>query len=377
MTTTYQTTQALEKLNKNSLLPNGIDLNTRLTLVGFNAKNYQYWGHKYSESNESHSNSVVALKFKHVMVEKEFWVVLYSGAQQKKREITFAAAYWTLPQVDEAMYLEHGIKSTDNEDGIETILNIVEKFDYLYFTEDEASEHEPLLNSDSALLEWVVEELETITHISLDVSVDINQITSSDVKRMKVLLEQAEDALLRKTASRNIQTLLASPLVPLSTKAFFENNNIKYLKYKKVVMSSDYMPTKGYVVELLNEDDSINDSIVFEIDDGFYNLYGEGTLTPEFFTEFHEVEHDVSLDIFKLLRGNFTDEGELVIKLITVKDLQEDENLLKKTYLYCSEVCEGEFADYMSDNHLEVFSASVDEIQKHIQDFRKWGEVEA
>jgi len=192
MRTNTQIEKAKSILNENSLLPNGIDFETRLKLVDFQASNYEYWSHKYTDGTEHYDNSVVSLKFEHSIVEKPFWIVLFKGAQAKINDVCLSAAFWELPNLEDAIYEEKAILGTSNEDGVETILNLVEKFNYLWFKNDEASEDEPIIWNDSDMLSWLADEFENILNIRISLSVPHSQIKEYHIQDLEKALSDAK-----------------------------------------------------------------------------------------------------------------------------------------------------------------------------------------
>ncbi|MFA6195289.1 MAG: hypothetical protein WC656_01440 [Sulfurimonas sp.] len=196
--TTTQLEEIKFSLILNGYLPNSIDMYTRLNIIDAKASNYQYWGHKNTDGNENYQNSAVAIKFAHSMVKKSFWIVLFSGAQYRHADIQFVGAYWELPQLDDAIYAENGVKGIDKQDGVETILDIVTKFDYLWFTEDEASEYEPITHDNSNAVEDLAIRILNILNLNISLSVPLESINETHIEKLENALEVAKRALGKK-----------------------------------------------------------------------------------------------------------------------------------------------------------------------------------
>jgi len=196
MTTNTQIEKAKEILNINNFLPKGIDIGTRLKLVDFRASNYEYWGNKYVEASEHYDNSVVALQFEHSMVEKPFWIILFKGAQQKVNDAYFVSGFWNLPYLENALYQSDGILQTSTEDGVETILNIAERFNNLWFEKDEASEDDPIIWNDSDMLSCLANKLENILNVKISLNIPLKQIKKHHIIEIEKALSDAKLAFL-------------------------------------------------------------------------------------------------------------------------------------------------------------------------------------
>jgi len=193
MTTNTQIEKAKEILNINNFLPKGIDIGTRLKLVDFRASNYEYWGNKYAEASEHYDNSVVALKFEHSMVEKPFWIILFKGAQRIVSDVNFVTAFWELPEIEESIYKNDGISITSTKHGVETILNIVEKFNYLWI-DDESGKTESILHADLDMLSWLANELENILNVKISLNIPLKQIKEHHIIEIEKALSDATQA---------------------------------------------------------------------------------------------------------------------------------------------------------------------------------------
>lgn len=183
-------------------IPTNIDMGTRCKVFDVKASEYQYWGNKYAESNENYENAAVAIKMKHSMVEKSFWIVLFSGAQCRDTNVQFVSAYWDFPDISDALYQEDCITRDDLGDGVDTILDIVEKFDYLWFTEDEASENEPLVYDDGNAVGTLAYEIIKDQNLQISINKPFEMVTQDDVREIERTLTIARSVLSK---DRNIQ----------------------------------------------------------------------------------------------------------------------------------------------------------------------------
>jgi len=162
------------------------------------------------------------------MVEKPFWIVLFNGAQAKVSSEMIASAFWKLPDLDDAVYAEQGITFNDASDGVETIMSIVEKFNYLWFAKDDASEEEPLIWGDFDLLNWLADEFENILNIRIKLSVPPEQIKEHHIKDLEKALADAKVALLNNHKSESISA--NNTINNTNTKITKENIN-KYYEF--------------------------------------------------------------------------------------------------------------------------------------------------
>ena len=226
--TTIQSIKAISILNENNFLPNGIEMNTRLKLIDIASNNFKYRGYEYADYGRNYDNSVVAFRFEHAMVEKPFWIVLFNGAQAKVSSEMIASAFWKLPDLDDAVYAEQGITFNDASDGVETIMSIVEKFNYLWFAKDDASEEEPLIWGDFDLLNWLADEFENILNIRIKLSVPPEQIKEHHIKDLEKALADAKVALLNNHKSESISA--NNTINNTNTKITKENIN-KYYEF--------------------------------------------------------------------------------------------------------------------------------------------------
>jgi len=275
--TTIQSNKAISILNENHFLPNGIEMNTRLKLIDIASNNSKYWGYKYADDGEHYDNSVVAFKFEHSMVEKPFWIVLFKGAQAKVSSVNETSAFWKLPVLDDAIYTEDGITLNDTSDGVETVMSIAEKFNYLWFEEDEASEEEPLIWNDSDLLYWLANEFENILNIKINLSVPHKQIKEHHIQELEKALADAKVALLNNHRSESISATKIEPIKKVIKQ--------ESLLMNKKVMSKSCNYDNRTVIDLpssinINELDSKmkelkTDIVVFENKNYIIGIYNE------------------------------------------------------------------------------------------------------
>jgi len=211
---------------------------------------------------------------------------------------------------------------------------------------------------------------------TLTIKAEFNRENPSreEYENMLKKLDEVKAWIDEKTAKDNLSTVLNSTLTPLSVKQFLQENKITAINRDWVVMSPDHMPTEGNVISFSTEENDI-EPIVYEIDEGFYDLYGEGICSYKEYTEINKIDVNTAEAIFDLFDESFNKNGEFQPKKITMQQLEKDENVLKNIYSTCSEVCEAEFADYLYNNMDEIFEQphNIALITKAIQDFRSWG----
>jgi len=220
-------------------------------------------------------------------------------------------------------------------------------------------------------------ELEREEYIIIDKKISKQNPSRKDYEDLQEKLEEIKELLDEKTARNNLFAVLNSALAPLSVKQFLYDNEITAIDCSVEVMSPDYMPTEGCVVKLISKNKDFS-PLVFEIDESFFDMYGEGCTTAEDLLRFDNIELSTAKELFLLFNESFNKNGEFQVKKITMQQLEKDENVLKNIYSTCSEVCEGEFADYLHDNMDEIFEQphNIALITKAIQDFRSWGASE-
>lgn len=185
---------AIQELNSRGFIP-GIELSLRTKIIDVQATNYDYHGYKYAES-ENYYNSALALKLTNCMVEKPFWVILFKGAQYRDPDAQFVAAFENLPNLEDAIYAENGLNQNSKDiDGLETILNIVEKFDYLWFTEDEASDEDPLIWQDADALSDAVDDVLKFKNFIYSINKPKQDITVADLEQITDLLSEMKSII--------------------------------------------------------------------------------------------------------------------------------------------------------------------------------------
>lgn len=253
--TTTTLTAIKNGLNINNYLPSGIDMDTRLTLTDAKAANYQYWGHKYAEGNENYQNVAVALQFNHSMVEKSFWIVFFKGAQYRESDAQFVQAYWTLPTINDAIYQDRGIEEMDHGDGVETILDIVAKFDRLWFSGDDVDESQYVIIEDncealSEMAEVILEELNLVVNIS----VPLEFVQPHHIDEIKLALAKAKESYRMQKGKEIIKSILDDDNAPKELKSFITEKKIFVASIEHIVLSEDYMPEWGHMLNLHNEE---------------------------------------------------------------------------------------------------------------------------
>jgi len=218
-------------------------------------------------------------------------------------------------------------------------------------------------------------ELEREEYIIIDKKISKQNPSREDYEDLQEKLEEIKNLLEKKTARDNLSIVLNSPLTPLSVKQFLCDNKVTAINFTEMVFSPDFMAIAGQVVELISKDKDFGSLLVFEMTEGFLDMYGEGCTTAEDLFRFDNVELSTAKELFLLFYDSFNRNEEFQVKKITMQQLEKDENVLKNIYSTCSEVCEGEFADYLYDNMKEFFEKPLDIAltSKAIQDFRSWG----
>lgn len=228
-----------------------IDIDTRTNIIDIKANVYSYWGNKYADDGSSFENSAIALQFTNSMVEKPFWIVFFHGAQYREKETQFVSAFWNLPDLSDTIYKEHGVSMEDTEDGVETIVNIVEKFDLLWFSGDEASEDSyPLVDDDSDLVRDLAEAISNHTNLVVNIDKPLEQVDESNIKALTKALSQARESFQERKGKELLVEMLKDEACPEMFKSFVEVNNITSVSYDFHQVSTDYMPDSGDLIVL-------------------------------------------------------------------------------------------------------------------------------
>lgn len=167
-------------LAKNNLIPKGIDYKTRTEIIDLKAIQYNFYGYKYSEGEKMYENSCVAFQIKNTMVEMPFWIYLFKGASYREYDTQFVAALSGECVLDEisneidngsgSLALSDMLNEYSTEiDGLETILDITEKFKIHFLEEDESDEnHMPLIEDNASLIPELAEEIISIKQVKFN-----------------------------------------------------------------------------------------------------------------------------------------------------------------------------------------------------------------
>ncbi|WP_152184414.1 hypothetical protein [Sulfurimonas indica] len=329
---------------------------------------YNYWN-EYDNA-EICSNIVISAKKEDL----SFYIVFYYGIGRKQNE-TESRIWLISEQERESISMEAMLSPAmyhHNQTLSEELDSIRYELDKRFFSDDEG-----IQNDDPLFIEDYAGMLENAAFIKINMKINKQNPTKADVEKLQGKLEEVKELLDEKIAENNLNVVLNSPLTPLFAKSFLHDNKITAIRRNQVVESPDYTPVKGNVIELISEDKDF-EPIVYEIDDGFMNLYGEGICSYEDFSAIENIDINEAEAIFDLFDESFNRDGEFQVRKITMQQLKKDENVLKNIYSTCSEVCEGEFADYLYDNMDEMFAQphNIALITKAIQDFRSWGAAE-
>jgi len=196
MTKATKLERVMNILESNGLIPNGLP--DGLRMVDFKANEYNYWGHKFSEGEENYQNAVVAMQFKYRYVENPFWIVLFKGAQYRDSDVAFAAAFWKLPDLSDAVYETQGVAKDDNTKGTNAVRDVAQKFQYLWF-EQESEDEEPVIWNDSNMLSCLANEFLNILNIQVNISVPEDKVNETHVIMLEDALRRAKESLLKQS----------------------------------------------------------------------------------------------------------------------------------------------------------------------------------
>lgn len=289
--TTKLLNQAKNILNSHNAFPQGIDLDTRLKLVAIDASQYEYWNHKYSEGEECFINRAVALCFQHSMVEKPFWIVFFHGAQHRKEEDIFVAAYWEKPCMRDAIYEHNGIEigENDKEDGVETIMDIVNKFNLHWFSEDNSEMNTPIIDDNPRAVCDLAEDLVGLLCIDINLSVPLEHVTIDTIVALENELQRAKEAWRATESKKILDGILLDEKAPELLKALLVKNNITSFEWEKFITSADYMPDACQLLDFSSNDEFVF-TLVFDLDLSTeeaidFGLIESGHLTKENFVE--------------------------------------------------------------------------------------------
>ena len=196
MTNLPKTERAMRVLESNGLMP--YDLEEKLLMINFKANEYSYWGHKYAEGEENYQNTVVAMQFKYRHIENPFWIVLFKGAQYRDSDVAFAAAFWKLPDLSDAVYETQGVSKDDNTKGADIVREIAQKFQYLWF-EQKSVDEEPVIWNDPDMLSWLANEFLNILNIQINISVPEKKVNETHVIMLEDALHRAKESLAKQS----------------------------------------------------------------------------------------------------------------------------------------------------------------------------------
>jgi hypothetical protein len=286
-------------MNEFNAFPVGIDMETRLKLVEVDASQYEYWSNKNTEGEGCFINRAVALCFEHSMVEKPFWIVFFHGAQYRSKEELFVSAYWEKPDMTDAIYKCDGVEAdeADKEDGVETILDIADKFDRHWFSEDNSELDSPLADDNPRIICDLADILVSILNIEIEISTPLKDVSLSTVEKLETALEKAKEAYRENEGKKLLCEMLDNENCPDMLKDFVKKHSLDTVGFEKIIESEDYMPDYGkYIVFKNNE--STEFGFMFECTETYAENYSsfDGT---EFKHDIHFVETMKEYELLK------------------------------------------------------------------------------
>ncbi len=140
------------------ITPVSIRIGVDVDILDIKQGQYEYCSDKM---NGCFDNSVVAIQMKHKFIKEPFWITLFAGAQRKESNITFVAAYSdNKTDYNYPLYEIDAIEPEELEEGSESLQEIIDAFDYMYFTEDDAKlDIEPLFYSDPMVVSDIADKI--------------------------------------------------------------------------------------------------------------------------------------------------------------------------------------------------------------------------
>jgi len=150
-------TNELKTLAMN-VTPSSIRIGLDVDILDIKQGQYEYSSDKL---DGYYDNTVVAIQMKHKFIEDPFWITLFTGAQRRESSVAFVAAFSECKtDMETPIYESDAINPQDLDEGPESLQEIVDAFDYLYFTEDDANlDREPLFYEDPMVISSIANEI--------------------------------------------------------------------------------------------------------------------------------------------------------------------------------------------------------------------------
>ena len=150
-------TNELKTLAMN-VTPSSIRIGLDVDILDIKQGQYEYSSDKL---DGYYDNTVVAIQMKHKFIEDPFWITLFTGAQRRESSVAFVAAFSECKtDMETPIYESDAINPQDLDEGPESLQEIVDAFDYLYFTEDDANlDRGPLFYEDPMVISSIANEI--------------------------------------------------------------------------------------------------------------------------------------------------------------------------------------------------------------------------
>lgn len=179
----------MEIIREYGIVPSGTEYGKFWNIEDVIGSTYDYNGVKYNEEAVFY-NAQFALKINHKLVDKTFYIVVFHGANFYAEENTIVIATWNRPYMNQPVLKVDGISLLDNEnfDGKETVAQIVEAYECLFFVKHETGLYtdgaEPLIFENQNIVHDIAEDLENIDFVIVNEKINISSPNISSIKEL-------------------------------------------------------------------------------------------------------------------------------------------------------------------------------------------------
>lgn len=187
----------IEILTIAGFIPSGLNMPIEMRIQDVRATRYDYYGNKYSGTNEFYENIAVAIQIQHSKVELPFWITIFKGATYRD-ELSFCIIATTESLIDEnyciqtennTVYRTDCMTEDDELEGLESIKEVLFAFKCRLVDGDESGLYTngegPTFNQ-SCVLEDTIDNLISLSFVGINTKLSKE---NPDIKQLKEINE--------------------------------------------------------------------------------------------------------------------------------------------------------------------------------------------
>ena len=189
MAATEKVAKKLQIVRDYNIIPSGVEYFRLWKIEDAIGSTYDYNGVKYNEEAVFY-NAQFALKIKHELVEMPFWIVVFDGANYREEKSQIVIATKRRPYMNQPVLKVDDISLLENDDfdGKETVSQLVEAFEYVFFREDESGLYtdgaEPLVIENPDIVQDIAESIEEIDFVVVHAKINRNNPCINSIKEI-------------------------------------------------------------------------------------------------------------------------------------------------------------------------------------------------